>query len=203
MVSVIVELWLKYSTYREEGIFKTCTIKMILLQEWFVGWNTRYCSHVASIVQMLKESEGFFESSEGQEMACFHYCLAIARERCRVLMLRIPRPVLPLTQTLSPFYPRNMMDSKLPNKASWACIWLRKPRISFGDGYLSREWPFSHHTPFVVHPHAVHVSFPCPRRLNMVFGGVSPPGMLFKNKSQEFTRHIFFTSDLWNLTFTF
>lgn len=134
VVSVIVELWLKYSTYREEGIFKTCTIKMILLQEWFVGWNTRYCSHVASIVQMLKESEGFFESSEGQEMACFHYCLAIARERCRVLMLRIPRPVLPLTQTLSPFYPRNMMDSKLPNKASWACIWLRKPRISFGDG---------------------------------------------------------------------
>ena len=46
------------------------------------------------------------EPSEGQKMACFLCCLAIAREGCRVLMWRIPRPVLPTTQTLCPVQPK-------------------------------------------------------------------------------------------------
>lgn len=57
------------------------------------------------------------ESSEGQKMACFHCCLAIAREGCRVLMLRIPRPVLPATQTPCSVYPK-MHDGPLAPKPS-------------------------------------------------------------------------------------
>lgn len=64
------------------------------------------------------------ESSERQEMACFHCCLAIAREGCSVLMLSIPRPVLPATQTVCPVYPK-MHDGRHAPKPSQGSLRVR------------------------------------------------------------------------------
>ena len=148
------------------------------------------------------------EPSEGQKMACFLCCLAIAREGCRVLMLRIPRPVLPTTQTLCPVQPK-MRDGPHAPKPIQVSQRVRHVGIR---NFLWR-WG-SEQKVFVLSVtrlstccsslcHALELSLPCPGRQNLVFGEISPPGKLFRNKSQEFRRHIFFTSGLWNLTHSF
>lgn len=109
------------------------------------------------------------------------------------------------TRHYAQFILKRMMDATLLNQARGACVSVMwGSGISFGDGGLSRGCLsfLSPHSP-LVHPHATHVSSPCPGRQNLVFGEVSPPGKSFRNKSRVQEAHFLYFRFMKLNTFIF
>lgn len=130
-----------------------CTIKAILLQEWFVGET-----NVTPLVWCQQSKCWVHWIQWRAENGMFSLLLGHAREGCRVLMLRILRPVLTCHTDTMPSLSLNAWWTLAP-KPSQVSLRVHHMGIRnfLWDGGLSRGCLsfLSPHSPPVVHPCAM------------------------------------------------